>query len=144
MCQTALISSNMVRMSKRTYSHRLEVATPNQYRVSQLARLNKDLDGLYELLYNEWRTVTAADYDVFGGQFKLLLETIKGLYDACRKAPKELGLKEETKKLGMNYSALYEVNSDIVNWNIRAPKNEALKAAFARLAEVDKKLAERV
>lgn len=134
----------MVRMSKRTYSHRLEVATPSQYRVGQLARLNRDLDGLYELVYDQWRTVTEEDYRVFGGQFKLLLETIKGLYDACRKAPKELGLKEETRRLGMNYSALYEVNSDIVTWNIKAPKNVALKEAFARLAEVDRKLAERV
>lgn len=136
MCQTALISKNMVRMSKRTYNHRLEIVTPNLYRVSQLARLNRDLDALYELVYDEWRTVTEEDYRVFGGQFNVLLETIKGLYNACRKAPKELGLKEETKKLGMNYSALYEVNSDIVNWNIKAPKNETLKKALARAGEV--------
>lgn len=136
MCQTALISKNMVRMSKRTYNHRLEIVTPNLYRVSQLARLNRDLDALYELVYDEWRTVTEEDYKVFGGQFNVLLETIKGLYNACRKAPKELGLKEETKKLGMNYSALYEVNSDIVNWNIKAPKNETLKKALARAGEV--------
>lgn len=136
MCQTALISKNMVRMSKRTYNHRLEIVTPNLYRVSQLARLNRDLDALYELVYDEWRTVTEEDYKVFGGQFNVLLETIKGLYNACRKAPKELGLKEETRKLGMNYSALYEVNSDILNWNIKAPKNETLKKALARAGEV--------
>lgn len=93
MCQTALISRNMVRMSKRTYSHMLEVVTPNMYRVGQLARLNRDLDALYELVYDQWRTVTEEDYKVFGGQFKVLLETIKDLYNACRKAPKELGLK---------------------------------------------------
>ncbi len=124
----------MVRMSKRTYSHRLEVVSQNGYRVSQLSRLNRDLDNLYELLYAQWRTVTEEDYKVFGGQFKLLLETIKGLYDTCRKTLKEKVLKEETRKLGMNYSALYEVNSDIVNFNIKAPKNENLKAALARLS----------
>lgn len=139
MCQTALISRNVVRMSKRTYNHRLEVVTPNLYRVSQLARLNRDLDGLYEMLYDQWRTVTEEDYKVFGGQFKVLLETIKDLYNACRQAPKELGLKEETRKLGMNYSALYEINSDIVNWNIRSPKNMALKEAMRHLSEVDKR-----
>ena len=139
MCQTTLISRNMIRMSKRTYNHRLEIATPDQYRVSRLSRLNRDLDALYELLYSQWRTVTESDYEAFGGHFAVLLETIKGLYDACRKAPRELGLKEETKKLGMNYSALYEINSDIVTWNIKAPKNEKLKDAFRHLAEVDKK-----
>lgn len=139
MCQATLISKNMVRISKRTYCHRLEVATPNRYRVSRLSRLNRDLDSLYELLYSQWRSVSESDYEVFGGQFIVLLETIKGLYDACRKVSGELGLREETKKLGMNYSALYEVNADIVTWNIKAPKNEKLKDAFRHLAVVDKR-----
>lgn len=139
MCQTALIQSNMVRMSRRTYAHRLEVVTPNTYRVTQLARLNRDLDALYELIYSQWHSITAADYRVFGGQFRLLLETIKGLYDSCRKAPKKDGLSDETKLLGMNYSALYELNSDIVNFGIKAPNNDKLKQAFSRLAEVDDK-----
>ena len=140
MCQTALISRNVVSMSKRAYNHRVEVLDPNLYHVGRLARLNRDLDGLYELLYSQWRTVTEEDYKVFGAYFQLLLETIKGLYDACRKAPKEMGLKEETKRLGMNYSALYEVNSDIVNFCIKAPKSEVLKTAFAHLDEVDGKM----
>ena len=38
-----------------------------------------------------------------------------------------MGLREETKKLGMNYSALYELNSDIVNFCIKMPKNEEMK-----------------
>lgn len=51
MCQTAVISDNMVRLSKRTYKHRLEVLSPDMYSIGQLARLNRDLDKLYELLY---------------------------------------------------------------------------------------------
>lgn len=137
MCQTAIISNRMVRMSRRAYTHRLEIVTPNTYRVNQLVRLNRDLDALYELVFSQWRSITAADYRVFGGQFKLLLETIKGLYDSCRKAPKEAGLYEEAKRLGMNYSALYELNSDIVNFGINAPNNTKIQQAFARLEEVD-------
>ena len=60
---------------------------------------------------------------MFGGQFVILIQTIKQLYDACKKQPKAMGLREETKKLGMNYSALYELNSDIVNFCIKMPKN---------------------
>lgn len=52
-----------------------------------------------------------------------LLLTIKQLYDACKKQLKAIGLGEETKRLGMNYSALYELNSDIVNFCIKMPKN---------------------
>lgn len=136
MCQTAIISNRMVRMSRRAYTHRLEIVTPNTYRVNQLVRLNRDLDALYELVFSQWRSITAADYRVFGGQFKLLLETIASTIHAGR-LPKEAGLYEEAKRLGMNYSALYELNSDIVNFGINAPNNTKIQQAFARLEEVD-------
>ena len=55
---------------------------------------------------------------VFGGQLVILIQTIKQLYETCKKQSKHLGLQEETRKLGMNYSALYELNSDIVNFRI--------------------------
>ncbi|MBQ0022192.1 MAG: hypothetical protein KBT29_03020 [Prevotellaceae bacterium] len=105
-----------------------------------MARLNRDLDSLYELLYAQWRTVTADDYEVFGGQFKMLLETMKGLYNSCRKAPKELGLKEETRKLGMNYSALSELNSDIVAFSVCGTKREELKNVLAKAGQVMKNM----
>ena len=130
----------MVRMSRRTYNHRLEIVSHNVYRVNQLASLNRGLDRLYELLYAQWRTVTTDDYKVFGGQFEVLLETIKGLYNSCRKAPKELGLKEETRKLGMNYSALYELNSDIVAYSVNDAKHEELKNVLAKAGLVMKNM----
>lgn len=140
MCQTTVITNKVERLSKRSYSHRLDMAVPNRYHVSQLVRLNRELDGLYELIYNDWRTITEEDYKVFGGQFVILIQTIKQLYDACKKQPKAMGLSEETKRLGMNYSALYELNSDIVNFCIKMPKNEEMKKALMHLAEVDKHL----
>ena len=140
MCQTSVISDRVVRLSKRSYSHRLDVATPNKYHVAQLARLNRELDSLYEFIYDEWRTISEDDYNVFGGQFVILIQTVKQLYDACKKQPKSMGLSEEARKLGMNYSALYELNSDIVNFRIKMPKNEEMKKALLHLAEVDKRL----
>ena len=130
MCQTSVISDRVVRLSKRSYSHRLDVATPNKYHVAQLARLNRELDSLYEFIYDEWRTISEDDYNVFGGQFVILIQTVKQLYDACKKQPKSMGLSEEARKLGMNYSALYELNSDIVNFCIKMPKNEEMKKAL--------------
>jgi len=140
MCQTSVISDRVVRLSKRSYSHRLDVATPNKYHVAQLARLNRELDSLYEFIYDEWRTISEDDYNVFGGQFVILIQTVKQLYDACKKQPKSMGLSEEARKLGMNYSALYELNSDIVNFCIKMPKNEEMKKALQHLTEVDKRL----
>ena len=89
--------------------------------MTQLVRLNRELDSLYEFIYDDWRTITEEDYKMFGGQFVILIQTIKQLYDACKKQPKAMGLNEETKRLGMNYSALYELNSDIVNFCIKMP-----------------------
>jgi len=140
MCQTSVITNRVERLSKKSYSHRLYVAAPNRYHVAQLVRLNRELDSLYEFIYDDWRNITEEDYKMFGGQFVILIQTVKQLYDACRKQPKTMGLSEETKRLGMNYSALYELNSDIVNFCIKMPKNEEMKKALQHLAEVDKRL----
>lgn len=129
-----------MRLSRRSYSHRLEAVMPNAYRATQLQRLNRELDSLYELIYADWRTITEDDYKVFGDQIVILLQTIKQLYDVCKKQPKVMGLTEQTRRLGMNYSALYELNSDIVNFCIKMPKNEEMKKVMAHLAAVDKRL----
>ena len=65
---------------------------------------------------------------------------IKQLYETCKKQSKHLGLQEETRKLGMNYSALYELNSDIVNFRIKMPKNEAMVQALHKLSEADARI----
>ncbi len=140
MCQTATITRNVMRLSRRSYSHRLEAVMPDAYQASQLQRLNRDLDALYELIYADWRTITEDDYRVFGSQIVILLQTIKQLYEACKKQPETMGLAEQTRRLGMNYSALYELNSDIVNFCIKMPKNKEMKKIMAQLTEVDNRL----
>lgn len=140
MCETAVISNRVVRLSRRSYNHRLLMAVPNNYHARQLARLNRELDRLYELIYDEWSTISEEDYHAFGGQLVILIQTIKQLYETCKKQPKQMGLQEETRKLGMNYSALYELNSDIVNFRIKMPKNEAMKQVLRKLSEADAKI----
>lgn len=140
MCQTDTITQHVVRLSKRSYSHRLEIIMPNTYHVSQLARLNHELDLLYEMIYDDWHSISEEDYNVFGAQLVILLQTLKQLYDACRKQPKEMGLREEAVRLGMNYAALFELNSDIVNFCINMPKNQQMKQLMIRLTEVDNRL----
>ena len=123
MCQTAVISNTVKRLGRRSYTHRMDVATPGGYNVAQLSRLNRELDSLYELIYEDWNTITEQDYAVFGGQLSLLVVTLKHLYDDCRKSSQLRLMHNEVGRLGMNYSALYELNSDIVNYRIKAPHN---------------------
>ena len=119
MCQTTLISDNIVRLSTRSYRQRLDAVVRNQYKVSQLARLNRDLDNFYELLYSQWNTVTKDDYAVFGPQLQIMLNTLRELYNTCKKLSDIPNFDKETEKLGMNYSAIFEINSDIKNFRIK-------------------------
>lgn len=135
MCQTALIADNIARLSMRSYRHRQEVATPDAYRASQLARLNRALGSLCELLYDQWQTVTEDDYRRFGGQLQLLIETLRGLYQSIRRLPKSMGLAVEAERLEENYSELRELNRDIINFRIRLPKNERLHQLMADLTQ---------
>ena len=140
MCQTEVISNAVVRLGRRSFTHRMDVARPNGYGTEQLARLNRELDNLYELIYEDWRNISETDYAVFGGQLVILVKTVKQLYDDCRRLTDNTKMKKEVEKLGMNYSALYELNSDIVNFCIKMPKNQEMKSLMKRLAEIDKKI----
>ena len=136
MCQTAVISNKVSRLGRRSYAHRMEVATPGGYSVSQLARLNRELDGLYELIYEDFGTITEQEYAVFGGQLTLLVKTIKQLYDDCRRSAEHRALRNEVERLGANYSALYELNSDIVNFRIKAPRNAELQEMMSKASQI--------
>ena len=136
MCQTAVISNKVARLGRRSYAHRMEIVTPDSYNVSQLSRLNRELDSLYDLIYKDWDTITEQDYAVFGGQLTLLVNTIKQLYNDCRKSPLRKLMRNELERLEMNHSALYELNSDIVNYRIKAPHDTALQEMMAKASDV--------
>lgn len=132
MCQTALISQNIVRLGTRSYRHRLEALAPNEYHVGSLRKLNRDLDSFYEFLYAQYNSVTEADYKVFGEQLCSMIATLKMLWQSCKKMPKSCGISNEVEKLKMNYSALYELNEDIKNYRIKAPKDEEWSALLSQ------------
>lgn len=140
MCRTSLISSNIVRLSTRSYKQRLEVVAPDGFHVSRLARLNKDLDDFYELLYDQWQTVTEEDYKLFGRQLDIMLQTLKALLTACKHLPESTELHRELEKLNRNYAALHELNSDIVHFKIKLPKDMEMKALMNRAAKVSKQI----
>lgn len=141
MCQTALISQNIVRLGTRSYRHRLEALVPNEYRVSSLRKLNHDLDSFYEFLYSQCNSVTEADYEVFGEQLNSMLATLKLLWQTCKRMPKASGLGNQVEKLKMNYFALYELNEDIKNYRIKAPKDKEWSSLLSQASLALKKVA---
>ena len=141
MCQTAYISQSIVRLGTRSFRQSLEVLTPNEYRVSQLRRLNRDLDAFYEFLYGQCNTITEREYNVFGKQLTSMLNILKKLYVSCKQMPKAYGISMEAEKLKKNYSALYELNGDIKNYRIKAAKDSEWKTLLAEASMAIKKVA---
>lgn len=123
MCQTTFISQSIVKLGTRSYRHSLEALVPNEYGVSQLYRLNRDLDAFYEFLYSQCNTITEQDYNVFGRQLTSMLNTLKNLYVSCKRMFKGQGASAEIERLKMNYNALCELNNDIKNYRIKASKD---------------------
>ena len=105
----------------------MEAMTPDSCNTARLSRLNRDLERFYEMLYNQWNTVTEAEYAVFGQQLVTLLQTIKELYLTCKNIAKSSAMEKQVELLGMNYAAIYEVNSDIINFRIKSTKNHELQ-----------------
>lgn len=96
----------------------------------QLSLLISDLDTFYDLLYDQYSTITKSDYEIFGVQFTELLETLKELISTLHKIKGNSDITIKIQKLEMSYSALYELNSDIINFKLN-PVDDDLLAIMA-------------
>lgn len=124
MCQTTIISHNIVKLGTRSYKHSLEALAPNEYGIKQLRSLNRDLDSFYVFLYSQCNSITEHDYHVFGKQLISMLGALKMLYTSCKQMTKEASMSIEVEKLKKNYSALKELSNDIQNYKVKAPKDQ--------------------
>ncbi|WP_455625145.1 hypothetical protein [Parabacteroides sp.] len=88
-----------------------------------LTKLNKDLDDLYELLYENYPSITEDDYKQFGSYLGVLIETLKGLHSAYHKSVFHARLKDNNDRLRMNISAIEEIDHDIRCFKIKLRSN---------------------
>ena len=80
MCQTAMISQHIGRIGRRSFDRRIRLASPMYMeRRGELARLLNDVDRLSNLLHDEFPTITAEDYRMFGPELKIAISTLKAL-----------------------------------------------------------------
>lgn len=127
MCQTALISDRIINIGTRTYRNNLESLGNRHVSPRKLCMLNRDLDNLSELLYEQFPTISAKDYDIFGDQLRQLLDTVNDLYVTCKMIPASCEIKKEIEKLGMNHAALSELYSDIYRYRVKTATDPDLK-----------------
>ena len=134
MHQTSTISGRIVGLGIRSYRQRLEALSGMELTNLKLGRLNKDLDNLYELLYERFNTISETEVKNLSPVLLELLKSVKALYSIYRKSAKSLRIEEEITRLGMNYSALQEIYDDMQNYRIPSEEDEELREMLKQVS----------
>lgn len=127
MYQTSTISDRIVNLGIRSYRQHMEALSGIELTKQKLARLNKDLDDLYEVLYGRFNTITETEVKALSPMLQELLKTIKALYATYRRSTKHIRIEEEISRLGMNHSALQEIYDDMRNYRIPSEEDKELR-----------------
>lgn len=136
MYQTSSISDRIVSLGTRSYKQRLETLSGIGMTNNKLKKLNKDLDELYEIIYEKINSITETEVRSISPLLNELIKAVKSLYAVCRKSTPKLYLEKETERLGMNYSALQELYSDLHNFRIPSEEDSELKALLSKAATI--------
>ncbi|MDE5795121.1 MAG: hypothetical protein K2I08_10430 [Muribaculaceae bacterium] len=131
---TSYISDRIVSLGTRSYRQRLETLSGIGMTENKLKKLNKDLDDLYELLYERINSISELEVRSISPLLSELVKSVKALYAICRKYNTKLAIGKETEKLGMNYSALQELYSDIQNFRLPSEEDKELNKLLSQAA----------
>lgn len=136
MGQTAVISDKIVRLGTRSYRQRIESLSGMGVSRSKLARLNSDLDLLYELLYSQFSSITNEDYKIFGDGLEMLINTVKDLSSTLKKSQIDANAASEISALERNYSALEELKEDIRTFRTGVGVDSELTSLFSTASKL--------
>ena len=135
MCQTTAISKRIGRIGRRSFDRRMRLASPLFVeRQGEIQRLLNEVDRLSERLHEDFPTITPEDYQLFGPELKIVIETLKDLRKES-KSRQELKLYDE--RMRQQIADLEELDHDIKVFRVDAPKNQALQQAMNGLAKLD-------
>lgn len=135
MCQTTVISRHIGRIGRRSFDRRMRIASP-QYveKRGEVARLLNEVDRLSDRLHDEFITITADDYRMFGPELKIVISTLKALRRESLSRPE---LKVYDNRMREQISDLEELDHDIYVFRVKAPNNERLQKALDSLKDLD-------
>ncbi len=135
MCQTQVISNHIGRIGRRSFDRRMRIVSPLYVeRRGEIARLLNEVDALSERLHNEFPTITEEDYRIFGPELKIVIATLKSL---LRESMMRHELKPYNERMREQIVDLEELDHDILEFRVKAPKDKELQAAMAKIGEVD-------
>ena len=135
MCQTAMISQHIGRIGRRSFDRRMRLASPTyKERRGELPRLLNDVDRLSNQLHDEFPTITAEDYRLFGPELRIVIDTLKQLRKDSR-AHRELATYNE--RMSQQIADLEELDHDIKEFRVIAPKDKELQQTMAAIGQLD-------
>ena len=135
MCQTQVISKHIGRIGRRSFDRRMRIVSPLYVeRRGEIARLLNEVDALSERLHNEFPTITEEDYKLFGPELKVVIGTLKSL---LKESMTRHELKTYNERRREQILDLEELDHDIVEFRIKAPKDEHLQRTMAKVGEID-------
>ena len=135
MCQTRVISHHIGHIGRRSFDCRMRMASPLFVeKRGEMARLLNEVDRLSERLHDEFATITEDDYRMFGAELKIVIKTLK---DLRRDSQRRIELKPYDDRMRQQIADLEELDHDIREFRITAPKDEALQSTLSLLAKMD-------
>ncbi|MBQ9588441.1 MAG: hypothetical protein IJR26_11400 [Bacteroidales bacterium] len=135
MCQTAEISRHIGRIGRRSFDRRMRLASPLFVeRQGEVARILNEVDRLSDRLHDEFITITEDDYRMFGPELKIVISTLKALRRESQSRPE---LRRYDERMREQILDLEELDHDIVEFRIKAPKDEELQQTLASIKDID-------
>ena len=135
MCQATMISRHIGRIGRRSFDRRMRIASPLYVeKKGEVARLLNDVDRLSDRLHDEFITITADDYRMFGPELKIVISTLKALRRESQSRPE---LKAYDNRMREQISDLEELDHDIYVFRVKASNNERLQKALDSLKDLD-------
>ena len=99
-----------------------------------LPRLLNDIDRLSKQLHDEFSTITEKDYQMFGPELKIVISTLKSLR---RESLSHKELKPYDDRMRQQILDLEELNHDIIEFRIKAPKDVQLQQTLSSVSQID-------
>lgn len=118
MCQTAIISDKIIKVGTKTFELRISAYDGITYNANKLRRLNNNINQFCKILYDQYESVTATDYNVFKDQLNLLISNIDKLIQTYTNIAIPSEVKRETEKLSLHNSELKEIQYDIEHFKL--------------------------
>lgn len=135
MCQTEVISHRIGLISRRAFDIRMRMASPFFVeKKGEMSRLLNDVDGLCNLLHEDFLTITEDDYRMFGAELSLLIDTLKSLKQDSLTYEKYATRME---CLSHQIADLEELEHDIIAFRVKAPKNPSLNETMQMVGRLD-------